>query len=175
MTIRRLLPDDAAAYRELMLDAYVANDSAFTSTVEERKKLPLAWWAGRLEPGNAAEEMVFGAFEGERLVGVAGIGFNDRQRIRHKANLFGLVVRPECARRGHGRALIDATLHAARERDGVQLIQLTVTKGNHAATLLYAAMGFRHFATEPHAVVIDGVLKDKLHLWRPVQLNASTQ
>jgi hypothetical protein len=47
MHIRRLVPADAAAYRELMLVAYARHPDAFTSTAEERAVLDQA----RARPG----------------------------------------------------------------------------------------------------------------------------
>jgi hypothetical protein len=49
MPIRRLVPDDAQAYRALMLEAYERHPDAFTSTATERAALPLSWWEARLD------------------------------------------------------------------------------------------------------------------------------
>jgi [ribosomal protein S18]-alanine N-acetyltransferase len=45
------------------------------------------------------------------------------------------------ARRGAGRALVDAVLAWAAER-GAERVRTSVTEGNAAATRLYAAAGF---------------------------------
>ena len=60
-TLRRLRPDDAPAYRALMLQAYAEQPYAFTSSVAERAGLPLTWWAARLSEGALATEIVLDA------------------------------------------------------------------------------------------------------------------
>ena len=47
MKVRRLVPEQAAEYRALMLEAYEAHADAFTSSVAERAALPLDWWQSR--------------------------------------------------------------------------------------------------------------------------------
>src|SRR5215203_1118616 len=69
--IERLTPTHAEPYRALMLEAYAQHPDAFTSSRAERAALPLSWWEARLGEGPTPPEMVFGAFIGGRLSGVA--------------------------------------------------------------------------------------------------------
>jgi ribosomal protein S18 acetylase RimI-like enzyme len=101
-------------------------------------------------------------------VGVAGLGFQDREKVRHKCTLFGMYVRDTHRHGGLGRALAVAVLDAAREREGVALVQLTVTHGNQAAEALYRQLGFIAFGTEPMAVVTAEGHVAKVHMWRPL-------
>ncbi|MET0544659.1 MAG: GNAT family N-acetyltransferase [Variovorax sp.] len=166
MTVRRLLPTDAPAYRALMLEAYARHPDAFTSSAAERAVLPLSWWEARLSMAPAASELVFGAFdEAARLAGAAGLSFEPREKARHKAHLFGMYVASAGRRRGFGRALVDAALDAARARDGVELVQLTVTEGNAPAQALYERRGFVAFGVEPMAVKVDRDYVAKVHMW----------
>ena len=64
MQIQRLTPDDVEQYRALMLEAYERHPQAFTSSVKEREKLPLAWWAARLD---GELDLLLGAFSEGRL------------------------------------------------------------------------------------------------------------
>jgi RimJ/RimL family protein N-acetyltransferase len=164
--VRRLRPDDAEPYRALMLEAYARHPDAFTSSVAERAALPLAWWQSRVLESAGASEVVFGAFDGRgRLVGAAGLRFETREKARHKAELFGMVVQPACRGGGVGRALVDAVLAEAGARPGVKLIQLTVTEGNAAAQGLYARCGFVPFGIEPFAVALGPDFVSKVHMW----------
>src|SRR4051794_18044509 len=90
--VRRLVPDEAPEYRALMLEAYERHPDAFTSSAAERTALPLAWWESRLSAAAEAAELVFGAFQNGELGGVAGLSFESREKIRHKATLFGMYV-----------------------------------------------------------------------------------
>jgi len=165
MTLRRLVPEQAADYRALMLEAYEAHPDAFTSSVAERAALPLAWWQSRLATLEPPAEVVFGAFDGETLAGVAGLSFESREKARHKAHLFGMYVPPRCRGRGFGQALVGAALAYARSRKHVAVVQLTVTQGNIAAEALYRRSGFVEFGVEPCAVAIGTEYVSKVHMW----------
>lgn len=167
--IRRLAPADAADYRALMLDAYARHADAFTSTAEERAALPLAWWQQRLSAEAAATELVWGAFDGPALVGAAGLELPDREKIRHKATLFGMFVAPAARGRGIARALVAAVIADARARPGLDVLQLTVTAHNTSALRLYETCSFRVWGEEPDAVRWQGARWSKLHLWRPLR------
>jgi len=165
VVLRRLVPTDAPAYRALMLDAYARHPDAFTSSVGERAALPVSWWEARLAVEPAAHEIVFGAFVGGVLAGVAGLSFETREKARHKADFFGMYVAPAFRKLGLGRLIVDAAMDAARHRDGVRLVQLTVTEGNASAQGLYERVGFVPFGLEPMAVAVDGGFVSKVHMW----------
>lgn len=168
MTVRRLVPTDAAPYRALMLESYELHPDAFTSSVAERAALPLSWWEARLDAAPMAGQVVLGAFDGDRLVGAAGIEFERREKARHKAGLFGMYVAAEARQGGFGRQLVDAALALAAAREGVRLVQLTVTEGNRAAQSLYERCGFEVFGVEPFAVALGTRFVSKVHMWRAI-------
>src|SRR5215216_3943806 len=103
--IARLCPSHAPAYRKLMLEAYASHPDAFTSSVTERAALPQSWWEGRLSDQPDPKEVVFATFDGGNIVGVAGLSFESREKLRHKATLFGMYVPPEFRGKGVGRQL----------------------------------------------------------------------
>ena len=162
---RHLTARDALAYRALMLDAYARHPDAFTSSVDERAALPIAWWEARLGGGAPASSIVLAALDAERIVGVAGLSFESRSKARHKASLFGMYVPAAFRGCGIGRALVATVLEHARARSGVMLVQLTVTDGNAPARTLYERFGFVAFGVEPFAVAVDGGYVSKVHMW----------
>lgn len=165
-TVRRLQTDDASAYRALMLDAYARDPDAFTSSAAERAVLPLSWWQARLGGGPLAKEIVLGAFDDRSaLVGAAGVGFDTREKARHKAQLFGMVVLASHRTHGIGAGLVRAALAEARSRPGLRLVQLTVTQGNARAERLYERFGFLPFGVEPMAVAVGNDYVAKVHMW----------
>ena len=165
MQLIRLDPSHASDYRALMLEAYAQHPQAFTSSVDERARLPLGWWESRLAPGDAPDELVFGCLLDHQLAGVAGLAFERRDKVRHKASLFGMYVPAEYRRMGLGQHLVQHALSYARTRPGVRLVQLTVTDANVAARSLYARHGFVPFGLEPMAVAVGTSYVDKLHMW----------
>ncbi len=175
----------ASEYRALMLKAYAQHPDAFTSSPHERETLPLAWWESRLfsgAPGSEAQddhakERVIGIFvalpSGAKvLAGVVGVSFETREKARHKASLFGMVVAEPYRRHGLGDQLVAAALALARARKGVRLVQLTVTHGNEPAYALYTRHGFVPFGLEPMAVAVGDRFVAKCHMWCDLQATA---
>ena len=148
-----------------MLQAYAGEPDAFTSTVAEREPLPLEWWTSRISDQSNPPALVIGAFVGARLVGVAGLRFERRERTKHKATLYGVYVLPEFRGQGIARALVDAVLTHARSTPGTQVVQLTVTQSNTPAIQLYESCGFVPFGTEPLAVKVAERFVSKVHMW----------
>jgi ribosomal protein S18 acetylase RimI-like enzyme len=173
MSIRRLTPADATRYRALMLEAYAAHPDAFTSTASERAPLPLGWWEARLGLGADDGSGVWGDFEAERLIGVVGLTRETRAKISHKATLFGMYVDPGFRGRGVGDALVEELLRYARSRDGLAVVQLTVTDGNRAARDLYERHGFVAFGVEPYAFRVADAFVAKVHMWRRLEALAA--
>lgn len=163
-TIIRLDRSHAAPYRALMLEAYRQHPDAFTSSVTDRLALPLSWWEARLSPDPQSTSLVLGAILNDQLVGVAGLSFETREKIRHKATLFGMIVCPSQRGQGLGRRLVEAALNQARERPGLRLVGLTVSEGNAAAQGLYESCGFVAFGTEPLAIRVAGRFIAKVHM-----------
>lgn len=165
MTIRRLGVGDVPQYRQLMLEGYERHPEAFTSSVGERAALPASWWEARVGEAALPPSVVFGAFDEDRMVGVAGVSFETREKARHKATLFGMYVPPQFRHRGIGRRLVIAVLDHARSRPGVRLVQLTVTDINAEARTLYERCGFIEFGIEPIAVALGPSFVSNVHMW----------
>lgn len=159
--IRRLDAGHAAAWRALMLVALAREADAFTSDADESGALPLAWWERR-----TADETVLGLFSGDELVGAVALNRELRLRVRHKAVVSGLYVAEDLRGRGHGAALLDAAVAAARELDGLRVLQLMASAHNAAALALYRSRGFEVYGSEPYAVRHGDGYVTKLHLWR---------
>ena len=94
--IRRLLPADAALYREIRLEALTLAPEAFSSTFAAESVEPLSWFAARLD-----RAAVFGAFAGGDLLGIAGFFAKQGRKEAHKGALWGMYVRPNAR---HGAA-----------------------------------------------------------------------
>jgi len=165
MQVSRLTPAHAAEYRAIMLQAYAHEPYAFTATVAEREPLPLDWWTARIADHPNPGKLVFGAFVGARLAGVAGLRFERRARTRHKATLFGMFVRPPFRGRGIARTLVKAVLAQAHSTPGTQVVQLGVTQSNAPALRLYESCGFFPYGTEPFAIKIGERFVSVVHMW----------
>lgn len=166
MSCQLLGPSHALAYRALMLEAYGLHPDAFTSSVAERAALPMSWWESRLQEEPLPLQLVVGAFRNGELAGVAGLLFESREKLRHKATLFGMYVPAQFRQLGLGRQLVEEVLACARARAGIRQVQLSVTQGNSAAQALYEKCGFVSYGVEPCAVAVGAGFVSKVHMWR---------
>jgi RimJ/RimL family protein N-acetyltransferase len=151
--IRRLLPQDAALYRDIRLEALRTEPDAFSSTFDAEQDQPLDTFAARL-----ADSTVFGAFIDGELDGVAGFYVQPGPKHAHKGMLWGMFVRPAYRGTGIGRRLVEAVVAHARQH--VELLELFVVADNWAARRLYQRLGFIEYGIERHATKYRGRYHD---------------
>jgi RimJ/RimL family protein N-acetyltransferase len=159
--VRRLLPADAALYREIRLQGLRCDPEAFGSTFAVENAQPLTWFAKRLE-----SSAVFGAFDGSALLGIVGFFICQRPKEAHKGVLVGMYVRPQARRAGVGQLLVEAVIDHARRH--VEIIQLTVVSGNEQAKRLYANFGFIEYGIEKNSLKHYGCYWDEVLMAKPL-------
>ncbi|MGH7098436.1 MAG: GNAT family N-acetyltransferase [Stellaceae bacterium] len=159
--IRRLLPADAALYRDIRLEGLRLRPEAFGSTLAEEGGKPLAWFAERLDTS-----AVFGAFAGAALLGIAGLFIRSSAKEAHRGVLWGMYVRPEARGAGLGRRLVEAVL--AHARQCVEIVELRVVIGNEEARRLYAGLGFVEYGIGKNAMKEDGRYWDEVLMAKPL-------
>jgi ribosomal protein S18 acetylase RimI-like enzyme len=165
--LRRLLPEHAAIYREIRLEALKNSPDAFSSTFEAEKDRPLNWFAARL-----TDAFVLGAFSGSQLVGIAGFYVQAGPKHAHKGMLWGMYVRPQHRAAGVGRMLVEAIIRHARQH--VELLQLFVVSENAPARRLYSCLGFVEYGIERHATKYQGQYHDDVLMALPLGVETST-
>jgi RimJ/RimL family protein N-acetyltransferase len=160
VVIRRLTPEDVEQYRECRLEALQDSPTAFLSSYEEESQRSLEELSDRF-PEQAPEHATFGAFDGERLVGLTGIYREPRIKRRHKANVVAVFVRPEYRGRGIGKQLVSAAIAFGRTIDGVERLELSVEATNETAKAVYRSLGFVTWGVEPEFLLYDGKRYDE--------------
>ena len=146
---------DATLFRSIRLEALGANPEAFGSSYEAEAAEPLSWFSARL-----VDSTVLGAFRDGQIVGIAGFRIQQGHKKAHKGMIWGMYVRPDARGAGIGRRLMEAVIELARHR--VELVQLTVVRGNEPARRLYAGLGFQEYGMESHAFKHDGCYYDEI-------------
>lgn len=159
--VRRLLPAEAALYREIRLEALKSHPEAFGSTFAAESAQPLSWFADRLD--GAA---VFGAFDGAELLGIVGFLARQGAKEAHKGVVWGMYVRPNARTAGVGRQLVEAVIGHARGH--VELLQLSVVSGNEPARRLYAGLGFVEYGLEKNSLKQNGRYWDEVLMAKPL-------
>jgi ribosomal protein S18 acetylase RimI-like enzyme len=147
--VRRLGPDDAAAFQALRLEGLVADPCAFAASHDEEAGNSLIEVAARLE-----RQPVFGAVAGGILLAVAGFAVPEAAKKRHKGLLWGVYVREAARGRGLGRAVVARVIEHARAH--VVQLHAAVVTSNHPARCLYRSLGFEPYGLEPRGLACAG-------------------
>jgi GNAT superfamily N-acetyltransferase len=112
IVVRALEKGDLHRYRAIRLSGLQLAPMAFGSSFEEENAYSDSVFARRLEQVDG--NVVFGAFDGENLLGTAGMFRHDRKSERHRGTLWGVYVAPEARGLDLGRALVGKVVdHAA--------------------------------------------------------------
>ena len=151
--LRLLCAADLDAYKALRDDMLAAHPEAFTSDAEtERARTPQSYLP-RLGCGAADDaQFVLGAWQHGALVGAIGSDRDGRLKVRHIAQLIGMMLRPELRGTGVAARLLDRCIGLLRATDGIEMVTLTVTQGNTPAVRLYERAGFTPCGRVPRAI-----------------------
>ncbi len=157
--VRRLVPADAAALRQLRLDALVETPESFGSSYEEEHTLTLEDIRAWIAP--ADDSAMFGVFDEEALAGMVGVGRQRKLKMRHKAHIWSMYVAPAWRGQGLARLLMQAAIAHAGAMRGIRHVQLSVASNNTAAAALYLSLGFAEYGREREALCVNGRYYDE--------------
>ncbi|MDN2714199.1 GNAT family N-acetyltransferase [Janthinobacterium sp. SUN120] len=162
IVIRLLTPADTAAFCALRLRAILDSPSSFSSSREDELARTPEEHVQRI--ADSPLHRAFGAFDGERLVGLAGLRRESMRQLSHKALLWGVFV--DVAQRGKGvaRRLVNACIAQAEADPAVMQVHLSVNAENNAALGLYESLGFIAYGTEPRSMRVGELFYDEHHL-----------
>lgn len=158
MILRALTANDATDYAELRLAALREHPEAYVTDIAEESALSLDDFQKRLADTSTAQ--TFGAFEGDKLIGIATLLCTTRIRQRFRATIVGMYVLPDYRRRGVAKRLLEVCVEQARSRPEIEEVSLCITVGNEAARKTYLAFGFQPEFVEPRYFKYDGKYYD---------------
>lgn len=161
-TIRALLADDVPALITLRREALETAPLAFGSSPEDDAR-GLSETFMRASLADIDGSAVIGAFDGPRLVGMAGVMREAKAKARHRAFIWGMYVTPAFRRAGVGAALVAGAVDRARGWDGVVQVGLSATEAAEGAARLYERAGFRAWGVEPRALCWEGEFVGERH------------
>lgn len=161
--IERLQPQDAEQLFRLRRTALLEERFAFLSSPEDDLAASTAAVRDQLST-TADHAAVFGAFDGEELIGMVGLTRNRPIKAAHRACIWGVYVKPEYRKKGTGAQLLGATVEHARQMDGVALVYLSVSEKTPNAKRLYEAVGFVVWGLEPDCIRYAGESASEYHL-----------
>ena len=150
MEIRQLNSNDTGAYFSIRLEGLKNNPEAFASTYEEEKSQSADKYKTRFE--KAQNSFTYGAYEGSEIVGVITLVREQLIKLRHRANIVAMYVKPEKRGNGIGKALMERVIEKARSLSGIEQLYLMVVTENQSARKLYQSMGFEVYGIERKAL-----------------------
>ncbi|MNM17477.1 putative acetyltransferase [compost metagenome] len=162
ITIRLLTPADTSAFCALRLRAILDSPSSFSSSREDELARTPEEHVQRIAAG--PQHRAFGAFDGERLVGFAGLRREPLRQLSHKALLWGVFVDLQQRGKGVARRLVHACIEQAEQDPAIRQVHLSVNAENNAALRLYESLGFIAYGTEPRSMRVGELFYDEHHL-----------
>ena len=165
MVVERLSIDGIPAMRALRRRALASDRPAFGVTAEDDMALEPEVTRSPEDPSRAA---IFVALASGAPIGMVGLLRQAREKIKHRAVVWGMFVEPADRGRGLAPRLLDAGVRHARTWDGVLQVHLSVTSASPAARRVYERAGFVVWGREPRALARGGELVDEHHLVLPL-------
>lgn len=157
ITIRPLVKSDLALYKALRLSALQLSPLAFGSNFAEENAYSDAVWLQRME--QVGSNIVFGAFDGDQLVGTAGVFAHPRLSERHRGTLWGVYVAPEARGLNLGEQLVQAVIDHAAKR--FLVLDARVVATNNYAGDVYRKLGFVTYGVEKKSLYVQGQFLDQ--------------
>jgi ribosomal protein S18 acetylase RimI-like enzyme len=151
MTVRVLTPNDVEQYRVLRLEALTLEPAAFASSAEDFGKETPESTAKRLQAVEFGN-FTLGAFEGERLIGIATFFVEPRAKTEHKGHVFGMYVTPNARGKGVAKALLQTLIERAKTYPKIKKLNLSVMMTQRVAKKLYTSLGFETYGFERKAL-----------------------
>ena len=164
MNIRRLDASDASDFLRLRLFGLLEAPSAFASNYQDEKGRTIEQVQGHLL--GSSETASFGGVEANELVGVIGVGREQRANERHMAFIRSMYVAPDARGKGLGRHLLRAALNQVASWNGVEQVKLSVTASNAPAVRLYQSVDFVEVGRVPRALRLGSEYFDELIMLR---------
>lgn len=161
MELRILKPTDANSYRRIRLEALQNSPEAFASSYEEEKSRQVEKYMKSFQSKNS---FTIGAFENGKIFGIITLIKEPLFKLKHKANIVAMYVRPEKRGIGLGKYLLIEVIKKANILEGIEQINLTVVTKNETAKRLYSSMGFEVFGTEKKALKYNNTYFDEAHM-----------
>ncbi|WP_417455089.1 GNAT family N-acetyltransferase [Kiloniella sp.] len=145
-TFKRIPSEDAALYKELRVEGRDESPEAFGASYCDEVNIPLSHYSKLL-----TNNVVYGAYSNKSsLVGIVGLRIPNKEKLKHKARLWGMYIKPEARGNGLAKQILLQIIEIAKET--TEEILLAVVVSNVSAITLYEKLGFIEYGREPRAL-----------------------
>jgi ribosomal protein S18 acetylase RimI-like enzyme len=159
--LRLLTVEDAADFKRFRLKGLQSFPTSFCDTAEaftQKSDVEVASW---IESDTKDGGFLLGAYsEFRTMIGTVGICRDSVPNLRHRANLWGMLVDPSCQGCGVAKALLQEAIRICREGGTIEQIHLSVTTTCEPAIGLYEKVGFKKAGTERKKIKIQDCYHD---------------
>ena len=135
LQIEKLPVERWKEFKALRLEALKGDPLAFGSSYEEEMNFSDKIWKERIN------NTIFATFKDEP-VGMIGFLINQKIKLTHIAEIFGVYVKEGFRNKNVGKQLVEGAINSIRENKSVIKIKLTVTSVQSSAIRLYSSFGF---------------------------------
>ncbi len=167
VTIAKLEPKHAKALNRLTIDAIRDYPAAFTTDYSQVRHRPFGMLVDHLRELERTPGFRLGAFDGGReLIGTVRLIPRTGPKLAHAADVVFLYVRQDRQRQGIGRALLEHLIDEARQIDGIEQLELSVSSDSTAARRLYEQAGFEVTGVQRRQIRVGDTYHDLIVMWR---------
>ena len=163
---RLLTIHDAERYHQIRLECLRNHPDHFGSTYEEEMDIETTRFIKELTEENN-HSFWFGAFDAEKLVGIAGFVQQKRLKTRHRGELVQVYVHPSMTHKGIGKELLTLTIDQAFSNTEIEQIFLSVVESNNKAVALYKKFGFVECGFIENYFKKDGIYSSQVFMVLP--------
>lgn len=149
MRIKKLIKHDADHYRNIRLEALSNNPDSFGTMYAEEAIMTIDKFREKIPADN--NNFILGCYRDEDLIGIAAFHQESRIKLRHKAYIRSMYVKPECRKKGIGKLLLNELIERAKAIQEIEILLLDVITNNLPAKQLYLSFGFQMFGIEKMA------------------------
>jgi ribosomal protein S18 acetylase RimI-like enzyme len=129
------------SYRAIRLECLQSYPKNFGSLYEDEKVSP-ALKFDKIITENNGTDFLYGAFDGENLIGICGNIQESRIKTKHTSEISHMFVKQEYGGKGIGATLLRLTVEKIFLNSIVEQITLGVVGSNVQAIKLYQSAGF---------------------------------
>ena len=152
-TLRKVTAQDANLYQDFRLATLEQEPYVFASDAQEQRGASLEVIERMLS--SDPQSFVLGVWLEDELIGMIGLGRETRQKIAHKASIWGFYVKQNARDQGVGKSLLNKTLEFARQQPGLEFIRLVVDTSQTNAIHLFEQVGFVIYGVEKNMLKLE--------------------
>ena len=140
-TYRQLNYTNSKQYRKLRLSSLQLHPQNFLSKYEEQVKLEEMFMERCLRE-NDQNNLMFGAFEKDELIGICGFTRGNKETMTHAGEIIQMFVIPEKSGNKIGFNLLSFVINSIFQKDEIEQISLWVNADIISANKVYEQVGF---------------------------------